>query len=144
MTDAHPPEVRAAIEAGKREYDRTNPPGPGVLPRDQWQVVPDDEGHRPYFTEEEVARGAEAFLPKEGARAYAGEVYADEIGFCFPEDLLSAIALGSPELAERVRVLLRETPEQARTRMEEFRARLDAWHAEGAPVDGFPEKPLHS
>lgn len=130
--------LRAAIEAGKRKYDEENPPGPDVLPRDQWHAIPDEEGHRPYFTEDEVARSGEVFLPANEARAFAHELYAEETGFFLPEDALSALALLSDEVAERVRLLLRETPEQASVRMAEFRHRLAGWHASGAPREDFP------
>ncbi|HEX2081703.1 MAG TPA: hypothetical protein VHG08_28625 [Longimicrobium sp.] len=131
--------LRAAIEAGKEQFDRDHPPGPDVLPRDQWKVVPDD-GHRAYFTEDEIARAGAVFLPPAEARAYARELYADGSGFFLPEDALSALSLISPELAERVRLLMRETHEQARDRVEEFRTRLALWHDRGSPADGFPDK----
>lgn len=131
--------VRAAIQAGKEQFDRDHPPGPDVLPRDQWRVVPDD-GHRGYFTEDEIARAGAVFLPPAEAREYARELYAEGGGFFLPEDALSALSLLSAELAERVRLLLRETHEQARERVEEFRTRLAHWHDQGSPADGFPER----
>jgi hypothetical protein len=133
--------LRAAIQAAKEQFDRDHPPGPDVLPRDQWSVVP-DEGHRAYFTEAEIARAGAVFLPPDEARAYARELYAEGGGFFLPEDALSALSLLSAELAERVRGLLRETPEQAQERMEEFRTRLAHWHDQGSPADGFREKDL--
>jgi hypothetical protein len=133
-------QLRTAIRAAKEQYDRDNPPGPDVLPRDQWIAVPADEGHRAYFTEDEVARSSEVFVSPPEARAFARELYAEEAGFFLPEDSLTALALLSPELAERVRLLLRETHEQARQRVEEFSERLTRWHAQGSPAEGFPEK----
>lgn len=130
-------QLRAAIQAAREQYDRDHPPGPDVLPRDQWTAVP-DEGHRAWFTEDEVARAGEMFLPAAEARAFARELYADETGFFLPEDVTTALSLLSPELAERVRRLLRETPAQADERIEEFRGRLAHWHAHGSPRDGFP------
>lgn len=131
--------LRAAIQAGKEQFDRDHPPGPDVLPRDQWRVVPDD-GHRACFTEDEIARAGAIFLPPAEARAYASALYAESGGFFLPEDAISALSLLSPELAERVRLLMRETHEQARNRVEEFRTRLAHWHDQGSPADGFPEK----
>lgn len=131
--------LKAAIEAAKQQYDRDNPPGPDALPRDQWQVVP-DEGHRAYFTEAEVARGGEIFLPPQEAAAFARELYADPEGFFLPEDALSALSMLSEDMAERVRLLLHETQEQANGRVEEFRARLGTWHVRGSPRDDFPTK----
>lgn len=130
--------LRAAIEEGKGRYDQENPPGSDVLPRNQWSASPDAEGHRPYFTEEEVARGGELFVPPGEARAFARELYESEDGFFLPHDSLSALSMLSDELAERVRLLLRETPEQAKERLEEFRRRLADWHAQGSPPDDFP------
>lgn len=138
MSSEHDEQLRAAIEAAKQQYDRDHPPGPDVLPRDQWSVVPEDEGHRPCFSEDEVARASETFLPPEEARAFARELYADEAGFFLPEDALTALSLLSPDVAERVRSLLRETQEQANERIEEFRGRLARWHAQGSPSDDFP------
>jgi hypothetical protein len=132
--------VQAAIEAGKRRYDQEHPPGPDVLPRDQWSAAPDEDGHRPYFTEDEVARSGEVFLPPEEARAFARDLYGEEGGFFLPEDALSALSLLSDELVERVRLLLRETHEQAVERVGEFRGRLERWHAEGSPPDDFPQR----
>jgi hypothetical protein len=131
--------LRAAIQAAKDQFDRDHPPGPDVLSRDQWTVVPDD-GHRAWFAEDEVARGGEVFVSPEQARAFARELYAEETGFSLPEDNLTALSLVSVYLAERVRVLLRETQEQADERVEEFRRRLARWHAQGSPADDFPEK----
>lgn len=131
--------LRAAIHAAKEQFDRDHPPGPDVLPRDQWSVVP-DEGHRASFTEDEIARAGAVFLPSDEARAYARELYAEGGGFFLPEDALSALSLLSTELAERVRGLLRETREQAQERMEEFRTRLTHWHDRGSPADGFPAR----
>lgn len=132
--------MQSAIEQGRRQYDIENPPGPDVLPRDQWAAVPDDEGHRPYFTEDEVARSGELFSPPEEARAFAHDLYAQEVGFFLPDDALSALSLLSEDLAERVRLLLRETQEQASDRVEEFRRRLTIWHARGSPGDEFPQR----
>lgn len=131
--------LRATIQAEKDQFDRDHPPGPDVLPRDQWTVVP-DEGHRAWFTEDEVARSGEVFAPPEEARAFARELYADGTGFFLPEDALTALSLLSAELAERVRMLLAETQEQADERVDEFRRRLARWHAQGSPADDFPEK----
>jgi hypothetical protein len=142
MHEAHDESLQAAIEAAKREYDRNNPPGLDVLPRDDWSAVPDDEGHRAYFTEAEVARSGEVFLPADAARAFARELYESEGGFFLPEDALSALSLLSDDLAQRVRLLLRESPEQASERIEEFRSRLARWHDQGSPMDGFPEKAI--
>jgi hypothetical protein len=130
--------LQAAVEAAKRRYDEENPPGPDVLPRDQWQVVP-DAGHRPYFTEKEVARAGSLFLPPDESAAFARALYEEE-GFFLHEDHLSALSLLSEDLAERVRVLLQETAEQAKERVEEFRQRLAAWHAGGSPHDEFPQR----
>jgi hypothetical protein len=132
--------LRAAVEAAKREHDRANPPGPDVLPRDQWQVVP-DAGHRTYFTEEEVARAGEFFVSPVEAREFARDLYQCERadgGFALPEDLLSAMGLLSGEFFERVRLVLNESREQADARTAEFRERLARWHAEGSPR--FPER----
>jgi hypothetical protein len=142
MESAEHDALRAAIETAKREYDRANPPSPDVLPRDQWQAVP-DAGHRTQFTEEEVARAGELFVSPAEARAFARELYSgddQDEGFALPEDLLSAMSLLSDALAERVRALLNESHEQARVRTEEFLARLARWHAEGSPHGGFPDR----
>jgi hypothetical protein len=138
-TDRDDEQLRAAIQGAKDQFDRDHPPGPDVLPRDQWTVVP-DQGHRACFTEDEIARSGEVFVPPEEARAFAHELYAEETGFFLPEDTLSSLSLLSDELAERVRLLLRETHEQSRKRVEEFRGRLARWHDQGSPADGFPEK----
>lgn len=132
--------LRAAIEDAKQQYDRDHPPGPDVLPRDQWAVVPGDEGHRAIFTEDEVARAGEVFLPPDEARAFARELYEDEVGFFLPDDALTALSLLSAEVAERVRLLLRETRQQADARVEEFRGRLARWHAQGSPRERFPAR----
>jgi hypothetical protein len=131
--------LRAAIDAAKRQYDEENPPGPDVLPRDQWHASP-DAGHRPYFTEEEVARAGSMFLPRDEAASFARELYEDEGGFFLHEDHLSALSLLGEDVAERVRLLLRETAENALERVDDFRNRLAAWHADGSPREAFPQR----
>lgn len=132
--------LRAAIEAAKQQYDRDNPPGPDVLPRNQWQVVP-DPGHRACFTESEVAQAGAVFVSPAEAAQFARELYADEgpeAGFVLPEEVLNSLALLSESLAERVRMVLNETPEQAQARIGGFRERLARWRAQGSPPDDFP------
>ncbi|HYR10921.1 MAG TPA: hypothetical protein VEQ60_24285 [Longimicrobium sp.] len=129
-----------AIEGERRRYAAGQESGDDVLPRDQWQVLR-DEGHRGHFTEEEVARAGEAFLPPDEAAEFARELYAEVdpgAGIFFPEEMLSALSLVSEEMTERVRALRGETAEEATGRVEAFRRRVALWKAQGSPRDDFP------
>jgi hypothetical protein len=132
--------LRQVIEAERQRYAAEQKSGQDVLPSSQWQVL-QDEGHRGHFTEEEVARAGELFVSSDEAAAFAREVYADTdpgAGIFFPEEMLSALSLLSEDLAERVRVLRRESPEEAAGRVLVFQRRLALWQAQGSPRDGFP------
>lgn len=134
-------ELRRAIEAERARYAAEQQSWPGeVVPHTHWQVL-QDEGHRGYFTEEEVAKSGEVFVPSDEAAEFARELYAEPdpgLGIFFPEEMLSALSLLSEELAERVRVVLDESPEEAAARVEVFRQRLALWQAQGSPRDHFP------
>ena len=61
------------------------------------------------------------------AEAAADEAYADEgLGYGIAGDLVSQLSLISESVAERLRLELGETDEQARARMAEFVARQRA------------------
>lgn len=126
--------LREAIEGERRRYAAGQASGDDVLPRDQWHVL-QDEGHRGHFTEEEVARAGEVFLPADEAAEFARELYAESdpgAGIFFPEEMLSALSLVSEEMAERVRVLRGETADEAAARAEGFRRRVALWKARGS------------
>lgn len=111
-----------------------------MLPHTHWQIL-EDEGHRGYFTEEEVAKAGEVFVPSDEAAVFARDLYAEPdpgAGIFFPEEMLSALSLLSQELAERVRGLRGESPEEAAGRAEVFRRRLALSQAQGSPRDRFP------
>ncbi len=55
----------------------------------------------------------------------------------FPVEMLSALSLLSEELAERVRVVRGESPEEAPGRVEVFRRRLGLRQLQGSPHDRF-------
>lgn len=135
--------LRRAIEAERQRYaaGQQSSSRPGhVLPDDQWQVL-QDEGHRGHFTEEEVAKAGEVFVTPDEAAAFARDLYADPdpgAGIFFPEEMLSALSLLSEELAERVRVVRGESPEEAAGRVEVFRRRVGLWQLQGSPRDRFP------
>lgn len=140
MRESEREALHEAIEAERRRYAAEQRSGNDVLPRDQWKVL-EDEGHRGHFTEEEIARAGEVLLPSNEAAEFARELYAETdpgAGIFFPEEMLSALSLVSDELAERVRVLRGESPEEAAGRMEVFRRRLALWQAHGSPRDNFP------
>jgi hypothetical protein len=132
--------LRRLIQAERERYAEGGTDAPGAIPPDDWTLLP-DEGHRAHFTEEEVARAGELFLSPVAARAFALDLYSESdpgAGIFFPEEMLSALSLLSADVAERVRLLLRESPEEAQRRVECFRRRVAFWQANGSPPDSFP------
>ncbi len=94
--------------------------------RFKWEVVP-GEGHRGLFSQEEVEQALQLLVSRDDAGAIADELYGDPnpgLGIFFPGDLLSALSLVSDDVARRVQMALRETPEHAARRVAQFRKHL--------------------
>lgn len=85
------------------------------------------EGDTMYFTRDEVARALLFFVTKDEAEQAATELYAVDpkvSGVMFDANLISALEMLSPEVAERIARQMNESPEEAEERRAQFRALL--------------------
>lgn len=91
------------------------------LTKDQWERVQRSD-HTTLFSREEVRVALRRLAPPEEVERLIAALYDQpslEPVFFFG-DLLTALSLGSPDAAERVRTVLNETEAQAEARIRQF------------------------
>lgn len=82
-----------------------------------------------HFTLEEVARALLVFVPESEANEIASELYRvdpEMSGAWFDENLFTALEMLSPEIADRVARLLKESQHETEERRKRFREMLES------------------